>query len=82
MSGIAGIGQTAQGSAQALGSQAASNIAQLGIGGASATGAGMINAANATAGGLQGIGNSASMYALLNPTKTSTTGYTNNWYPA
>jgi hypothetical protein len=67
LSGIAGIGQTAQGSAQALGSQTASNIAQLGIGGASATGAGMINAANAQAGGLQGFGNAATMYSLLNP---------------
>jgi hypothetical protein len=67
LSGIAGIGQTAQGSSQALGSQTAANIGQLGIGGASATGAGMINAANAQAGGLQGFGNAATMYSLLNP---------------
>ena len=67
LSGIAGIGQTAQGSAQALGSQTAANIGQLGIGGASATGAGMINAAKAQAGGLQGFGNAATMYSLLNP---------------
>lgn len=67
LSGIAGIGQTAQGSSQALGIQTAANIGQLGIGGASATGAGMINAANAQAGGLQGFGNAATMYSLLNP---------------
>ncbi|MEI6287159.1 MAG: hypothetical protein WCP79_11705 [Bacillota bacterium] len=71
LSGIAGIGQTAQGSAQALGSQTAANIGQLGIGGASATGAGMINAANAQAGGLQGFGNAATMYSLLNPSGAS-----------
>lgn len=67
LSSLAGIGQTAQGSSQALGSQTAANIGQLGIGGASATGAGMINAANAQAGGLQGFGNAATMYSLLNP---------------
>ena len=71
LSSLAGIGQTAQGSAQALGSQTAANIGQLGIGGASATGAGMINAANAQAGGLQGFGNAATMYSLLNPSSTS-----------
>jgi len=71
LSGIAGIGQTAQGSAQALGNQTAANIGQLGIGGASATGAGMINAANAQAGGLQGFGNAATMYSLLNPSGAS-----------
>lgn len=67
LSSLAGIGQNAQGSAQTLGSQTAANIGQLGIGGASATGAGMINAANAQAGGLQGFGNAATMYSLLNP---------------
>jgi len=67
LSGIAGIGQTAQGNAQTLGTQTASNIGQLGIGGASATGAGLINAANAQTGGLNQIGNAATMYSLLNP---------------
>jgi hypothetical protein len=68
LSGIAGIGQTAQGSAQALGSQTAANIGQLGIGGASALGAGQINAANAMSGGMQGIGNAGFLYSMLRPT--------------
>jgi hypothetical protein len=71
LSGIAGIGQTAQGSSQALGSQTAANIGQLGIGGASATGAGQINAANAMSGGLQNIGNAGFLYSMLRPTATA-----------
>jgi len=71
LSGIAGIGQTAQGSAQALGSQTAANIGQLGIGGASALGAGQINAANAMSGGMQGIGNAGFLYSMLRPTATA-----------
>ena len=71
LSGIAGIGQTAQGSAQALGSQTASNIGQLGIGGASALGAGQINAANAMAGGMQNIGNAGFLYSMLRPPSTA-----------
>ena len=42
LAGIAGIGQTAQGQTQALGQNTAANIGQLGIGGASALGAGQI----------------------------------------
>jgi len=77
LSGIAGIGQTAQGSAQALGSQTAANIGQLGIGGASALGAGQINAANAMSGGLQNIGNAGFLYSMLNkPSATSMPGAT------
>jgi hypothetical protein len=67
LSGIAGIGQTAQGSAQALGTQTANNIGQLGIGGASALGAGQINAANAQAGGMSNVGNAAFLYSLMKP---------------
>jgi hypothetical protein len=67
LSGIAGIGQTAQGSAQTLGTQTAANIGQLGIGGASALGAGQINAANAMSGGLQGVGNAGFLYSMLRP---------------
>jgi hypothetical protein len=67
LSGIAGIGQTAQGSAQNLSTQTAANIGQLGIGGASALGAGQINAANAMSGGLQGVGNAGFLYSMLRP---------------
>ena len=77
LSGIAGIGQTAQGSAQALGSQTAANIGQLGIGAASALGGGQINAANAMSGGLQNIGNAGFLYSMLNkPSATSMPGAT------
>jgi hypothetical protein len=65
LSNLAGIGQTAQGQAQALGQSTAANIGQLGIGGATATGAGQIGAANAMAGGLSNIGNSATLASLL-----------------
>ena len=71
LSGIAGIGQTAQGSAQALGQQTSTNLANLATGGANALAGGQIGAANAQAGGLQNIGNSAMMYAMLNPGGTS-----------
>jgi hypothetical protein len=67
LSGIAGIGQTAQGSAQTLGTQTAANIGQLGIGGASALGAGQINAANAYANAGNNIGNTGFLYSMLRP---------------
>jgi len=66
LSGIAGIGQTAQGQAQALGSSTGTNLANLATGGANAIAGGQIGAANAQAGGLQNLGNSAMMYGLLN----------------
>jgi hypothetical protein len=66
LSGIAGIGQTAQGQAQALGSSTGTNLANLATGGANAIAGGQIGSANAMAGGLQNVGNSALMYALLN----------------
>jgi len=72
LSGIAGIGQTAQGSAQALGSQTAANLGQLGIGGASALGAGQINAANAMSGAAGNIGNAGFLYSMLKPSATAT----------
>jgi len=81
LSGIAGIGQTAQGSAQALGSQTAANIGQLGIGGASALGAGQINAANAMAGGAQNIGNAGFLYSMLNKPNASTSSVSGSWDP-
>lgn len=71
LSGIAGIGQTAQGQAQNLGSATSTNLANLATGGANALAGGQIGAANAQAGGYQNIGNSAMMYAMLNPGGTS-----------
>jgi hypothetical protein len=71
LSGIAGIGQTAQGQAQALGSSTGTNLANLATGGANAIAGGQVGSANAIAGGLQGVGNSAMMYALLNRSPTS-----------
>jgi len=65
LSGIAGIGQTAQGQAQALGSSTGTNLANLATGGANAIAGGQIGSANAMAGGLQNLGNSAMMYGLL-----------------
>jgi hypothetical protein len=67
LSGIAGIGQTAQGQAQNLGSATSTNLANLATGGANALAGGQIGAANAQAGGYQNIGNSAMMYAMLKP---------------
>ena len=76
LSGIAGIGQTAQGQAQNLGSATSTNLANLATGGANALAGGQIGAANAQAGGLQNIGNSAMMYAMLKPTNSfSNIGY-------
>lgn len=66
LSGIAGIGQTAQGQAQNLGSATSTNLANLATGGATALAGGQIGAANAQAAGLQGIGNAGLMYAMLN----------------
>jgi len=81
LSGIAGIGQTAQGSAQALGSQTASNIGQLGIGGASALGAGQINAANAMSGAAGNIGNAGFLYSMLNKPNAATSSVSGSWDP-
>lgn len=66
LSNLAGIGQTAQGSAQTLGQQTSTNLANLATGGANALAGGQIGAANAQASGYQNIGNSAMMYAMLN----------------
>jgi hypothetical protein len=66
LSGIAGIGQTAQGQAQNLGSATGTNLANLATGGANAIAGGQIGAANAQSGGLQSIGNAGMLYGLLN----------------
>jgi hypothetical protein len=67
LSGIAGIGQTAQGQAQNLGSATSTNLANLATGGANALAGGQIGAANAQAGGLQNIGNAGFLYSMLSP---------------
>lgn len=67
LSGIAGIGQTAQGQAQNLGSATSTNLANLATGGANALAGGQIGAANAYAGGLQNIGNAGMLYSMLRP---------------
>jgi hypothetical protein len=77
LAGIAGIGQTGAGQGISAGNQfatgvgttlgnAAGNIGQAAIGGASAIGAGQVGAANAYANAYGNIGNSAMMYALMN----------------
>ena len=66
LSGIAGIGQTAQGQAQNLGSATGTNLANLATGGANAIAGGQIGSANAQFGGLQSIGNAGMLYGLLN----------------
>jgi hypothetical protein len=63
LASIAGIGQKGQEQSGNI----ASNIGQLGVGGASALGAGQIGAANAMAGGYGQIGNAATLASLLNP---------------
>jgi len=66
LASIAGLGQAAQGQSQQLGQNVASNVGQLGIGGATALGAGQVGAANAWAGGLGNVGDSATLAAFLN----------------
>ena len=63
LANIAGIGQKSQEQSGGI----ASNIGQLGIGGATALGAGQIGAANVMAGGYGQIGNAATLASLLSP---------------
>jgi hypothetical protein len=67
LANIAGLGQKSQEQSGNI----ASNIGQLGIGGASALGAGNIGAANVMAGGLQGLGNAGTLASLLRPQGTA-----------
>jgi hypothetical protein len=80
LAGIAGIGQTAVGQqAQALGAGTGA-MANLGVGGATALGAGQVGAANALAGGLGNIGNQFWMYDIMrqrNAGGNPTPGYSN-----
>lgn len=70
LSGIAGIGQAAQGQAQNLGAATSTNLANLATGGANALAGGQIGAANAQAAGLQGIGNAGFLYSMLRPSSS------------
>ena len=63
LANIAGIGQKSQEQSTGI----ASNIGQLGVGGASALGAGQIGAANAMAGAYGNIGNNLMLSQLLTP---------------
>jgi hypothetical protein len=63
LANIAGIGQKSQEQSGGI----ASNIGQLGIGGATALGAGQIGASNAMAGAYGGVGNALTLASLLSP---------------
>ena len=63
LANIAGIGQKSQEQSTGI----ASNIGQLGIGGASALGAGQVAGANVMSGAYGNIGNSATLASLLSP---------------
>jgi hypothetical protein len=63
LANIAGIGQKSQEQSGGI----ASNIGQLGIGGATALGAGQIGAANAMAGAYGNVGNALTLSSLLSP---------------
>jgi hypothetical protein len=72
LAGIAGIGQTGQTQANQAGMNAAGNIGQAAIGGATALGAGQVGAANAMAGAYGNIGNAGMMYSFLNRPRAAT----------
>lgn len=65
LSNLAGIGQTSQGQANTLGTNMANAASQLGIGGATALGAGQVGAANAQANTINQLGNAGLMYSLF-----------------
>jgi hypothetical protein len=67
LSNLAGIGQAAQTQSNTLGSNTANALSQLGIGGASALGAGQVGAANAYSGALGGLGNNLMLSQFLTP---------------
>lgn len=67
LSNLAGIGQAAQTQSNNLGSNTANAISQLGIGGATALGAGQVGAANAYSNAASGIGNNLMLSQLISP---------------
>jgi len=66
LAGIAGIGQTGQTAVNAAGTNAATNIGNLGVGAASAQGQGLIGQAQAYGGAVNQLGNNAMLWSLLN----------------
>ena len=73
LAGIAGLGQTAQGTTANLASNTANALSNLQTGSAAAQAAGQIGQAGAYTGGLSNIGNNFLLASLLNP---SSSGYT------
>lgn len=67
LSNLAGIGQAAQSQTNTLGSNTANALSQLGIGGASALGAGQVGAANAYANLGSGLGSNLMLSQFLTP---------------
>lgn len=67
LSNLAGIGQAAQSQTNTLGSNTANALSQLGIGGASALGAGQVGAANAYANVAGGLGSNLMLSQFLTP---------------
>ena len=69
LSNIAGMGQTGAAGLSNLGAGVATNVANLGVQGATAVGAGQVGAANAWAGAAQNIGsnitNAGALYGML-----------------
>jgi hypothetical protein len=84
LQGVVGTGQNAASGAGALGAQAAANIGNTVTSGANASAAGTVGGANALTSALNGVGNSALTYGLLNnnASNTSNAGTTsgNNQY--
>jgi len=66
LAGIAGIGQTGQTAVNVAGTNAATNMGNLGVGAASAQGQGLIGQAQAYGGALNQLGSNATLWSLLN----------------
>lgn len=76
LSNLAGIGQAAQTQSNTLGSNTANALSQLGIGGATALGAGQVGAANAYANVGSNLGSNLMLSQLLRPQASAIpTGY-------
>jgi len=79
LAGIAGIGQTSQGQTNVAGTNFANAAGQLGIGSATAYGAGQVGAANAYGNAVSNLGNwGAAIYGMQNRTPGTTTGTTSD----
>lgn len=79
LSGIAGIGQTGQGQVNTAGTNFANAAGQLGIGSATAYGAGQVGAANAYGNAVSNLGQwGAAIYGMQNRAPSTTTGTTSD----